>query len=64
MPQIPGILTEAWWDWVFINYRTTILTLGGLAAGVTAITRSTVDDKVLKVIRSVLPWNGPPGGTK
>jgi hypothetical protein len=53
----PDFLTESWWDWVFVNYRTTILTIGGIAAGVTAFTRTKLDDKLLETIRKALPWN-------
>jgi hypothetical protein len=50
-------LTEQWWNWFFANYRTTIFTLGGIAAGITALTKTRVDDNLLAAIRKALPWN-------
>jgi hypothetical protein len=56
----PDFLSERWWDWVFIHYRTTILVLGGVAAGITAITKTKIDDKILEAIKRALPWNRAP----
>lgn len=60
----PDWFTEAWWDWVFITYRTSILTLGGIAAGVASITKTGLDDKILTAIKRALPWNKHSGEVK
>lgn len=59
LQQVPDFLTEGWWDWIFITYRTTILTLGGIAAGIASITKTGLDDKILEAIKSALPWTKP-----
>lgn len=52
----PGLLTEAWWDMVATQYRTTIMVGSALIGAVVAVTKTKIDDKIFDAVKKAMPW--------
>ena len=55
----PDWFTEDWWNWVFANYKTSIAIVSSVVAVVVKSTKTSLDDKILAVIKEKVPWKKP-----